>query len=527
MSRRASRIGIAVRSLYGWRRYGLAFGSGLASALSFAPFNVFPCLLFALALLVLLIDGSQADGRRVRLAAMIGWAFGFGYFLAGLYWVGYAFTVDPTQHAWQIPFVELLLPGGLALFPACACAAAAWFWRKAPARIFIFAASVGVSEWLRGHILTGFPWNLAAYAWGTSLPVLQSASVIGAYGLTLLTVLFGASLAGLFGNAPDRRLAACMTGLFVVLWTAGVLRLEMAKPANVPGVELRLVQPNVRQQDKYVPEYRARNWQELVDLTMKPATVAPTHVIWPEAAPPFLLTRVPQALDAIAALTEKHKVLMTGSVRVLASPDGGYNYFNSFYIFADGGRLLDAYNKFHLVPFGEYLPLSGLLTKLSISKLVDSPGGFTPGDGPHTYLVPGAPAVGPLICYEILFPGAVTAKTRPGWLVNVTDDSWFGPSTGPYQHLLTAQVRAIEEGLPVARAANTGISAVIDPYGHVLVSLGLGKTGIVDSPLPVALPNTLYARLGDSIFAVMVVACVLAAVSRRSYNHGQRRDDTT
>jgi apolipoprotein N-acyltransferase len=314
---------------------------------------------------------------------------------------------------------------------------------------------------------------------------------------------------------------------FILLWVGGALRLEMATADHVSGVELRLVQPDVRQQDKYVPEYRARNWQELIDLSTKPSRIAPTHIIWPEAAPPYFITRVPHWLDEIAILTGQHHVLLTGSVRVLGTPDKGVEYFNSLYIFANGGQLLDVYNKFHLVPFGEYLPLTGLLTKLGLSKLVDSPGGFTPGDGPHSYSVPGAPNVGPLICYEILFPGAVIGDTRPGWLVNVTDDSWFGPSTGPYQHLLIARVRAIEEGLPVARAANTGISAVIDPYGRVTASLALGQSGIVDSPLPKALPIPLYARLGDVVFAVMLAMCALAAGSWARYSRGKFRRSTT
>jgi apolipoprotein N-acyltransferase len=357
--------------------------------------------------------------------------------------------------------------------------------------------------------------------------VLQSAAVIGAYGLTLLTILLGASLADVSGDRRQRRLPLLMVSLFLLIWACGAFRLAMASSEVVPAVELRLVQPNVRQQDKYLPEYRARNWQELVALTAEPARVSPTHIIWPEAAPPFLLTRSPEALDEIALLTGRHRVLMTGAVRVLASADNGYRYFNSFYIFGYGGRLLDAYDKFHLVPFGEYLPFANVLTTLGISKLVDSPGGFTPGDGPHSYIVPGAPAVGPLICYEILFPSAVIGKTRPGWIANVTDDSWFGPSTGPYQHFVIARVRAIEEGLPVARAANTGISGVIDPYGRVIASLGIGKTGVVDSPLPRALPITPYARLGDGGFALILMACALAAATSGGYNRGKRPANAT
>jgi apolipoprotein N-acyltransferase len=525
IGRIAGAAGDFVRQLSGWHGRALALGAGLFSALAFAPFNVFPCLLLAFATVVLLIDGTQLHGREIGRAALVGWVFGFGHFLAGLYWVGYAFAVDPTEHAWQIPFVEILLPGGLALFPAAACAIAAALWRQGPSRIFIFAASYGLVEWSRGHLLTGFPWNLAAYGWGASLSVLQSAAVIGAYGLSVLTILLGASLAELCGDSRDRRLPIAMMGLFLLLWAGGAIRLALGSTASVPAVELRLVQPNVRQQDKYVPEYRARNWRQLVSLSTEPARISPTITIWPEAAPPFLLTRTPEALDEIAVLTARNHILMTGAIRVLAAPDGGYRYFNSLYIFGHDGQLLDAYDKFHLVPFGEYLPLSGLLEKLGISKLVDSPGGFTPGDGPHTFAVPGAPAVGPLICYEILFPSEVTNASRPEWLANVTDDSWFGPSTGPYQHFMTARVRAIEEGLPVVRAANTGISGVIDPYGRVLTSLGIGRAGVVDSPLPRALPITPFARLGDGAFFLVLLACALAAMSFWRHSLRQKSSD--
>jgi apolipoprotein N-acyltransferase len=493
--------------------------------LSFAPLNIFPCLLLGLAILVLLIDGSGLTKRPILGAALAGWAFGFGQFLGGLYWVGYAFTVDAATHAWQIPFVEALLPGGLALFPAGACALAAVFWQPGTGRIFALAASYGASEWLRGHVLTGFPWNLAAYSWGAELPILQSCAVIGAYGLTLLTILFGASLAEFC--CGRRILPTVLTGVFVLVWAGGAVRLALATADNVPGVQLRLVQPDVRQQDKFVRQYRARNWEELVSLTQAPARTSPTDIIWPEAAPPFLLSGVPGALDDIAALTGQSRVLMTGAERAILLPEGGFRFFNSFYIFGPGGRLLGTYDKFHPVPFGEYLPMSDLLSRLGLTRLVESPGGFTPGDGPHTYAMSNAPPVDPLICYEILFPGAVTAKERPGWIANVTDDSWFGPSSGPYQHLLVARVRAIEEGLPVARAANTGISAVIDPLGRIRASLGLNRTGVVDSPLPRALAETVYARFRDLGLAFMLAVCVAASILCNCTATRKGADNTT
>jgi apolipoprotein N-acyltransferase len=295
---------------------------------------------------------------------------------------------------------------------------------------------------------------------------------------------------------------------FVALWGMGALRLAAPPPLDVPGVRLRLVQPDIPQREKYMRQYMLRNWQRLVDLSAQKG--APTHIVWPEAATGFAVARVGFALDQIAILTAGGQVLMTGSDRV-ADTARGRDYFNSLYIFGPGGQPLAAYDKFHLVPFGEYVPLAGLLGRIGVTKLTAGLSGFSSGDGPHSYAVPGAPRVGPLICYEIIFPNAVVSlrEPRPGWLVNVTDDSWFGPWAGPHQHLLIARVRAIEEGLPVARAANTGISAMIDSVGRVRASLGLGRIGVVDSALPGPLPPPFYARFGDAAFLLLLLASVL------------------
>lgn len=501
-----------IRELNGPARAGLAFIAGALSALAFAPFEIFPLYLIAVAVFVLLIDGAKEKARPHWSAAWVGWCWGFGQFLIGLYWVGYAFLVDAADHEWQIPFVELFLPGGLALFIALAAFAASYFWRPGASRIFVFTIAYAVAEWLRGHVFTGFPWNLPAYSWGASLGVLQSAALIGSYGLSLLTILFGASLAQL--GQPVRRawlFPGSLVFLFGILWIGGDVRLALTHPPDVPGVNLRLVQPDVAQRDKFLRQYRLRNWRRLIDLSLERSPPRPTITIWPEAAPPFLLTRVPEALDEIADITGSKRVLMTGAVRAFATPDDGIRFANSFYIFGPGGVLLATYDKFHLVPFGEYVPLADWLEKLGITKLVDGPEGFARGSGPHTYNLSNAPPVGPLICYEIIFPGQVVERRRPNWIVNVTDDSWFGPSTGPYQHLLTARVRAIEEGIPVARDANTGISAVIDALGRIRGRLGLGQLGVVNSPLPAAVPKTPFARFGDAGFVLLLLALLCGA----------------
>lgn len=495
-----------MRGLRGWRRFVFASVAGGLSALGFAPFGLFPFLLAGFAALVLLIDGAQTRPRPIRSAAGAGFAFGFGQFLVGLHWIGYAFMVNPGAHEWQIPFVAVLFPGGLALFIALAAGVAAAFWREGPSRIFVLTVCYAIAEWLRGHILTGFPWNIAAYGWGASLAVLQSAALFGSYTLTLLTILFGASLAELFHARPKWILPAVMAGLFTVLWIGGEARLAVTPTVDVPGVRLRLVQPDVPQAEKYEPRYILRNWDRLVSLSEMPAKSPPTIIVWPEAAPPFLLEREPPALDQIAVLTSGSRLLMTGAIREQRSDVGPNRFYNSFFIFGSGGKLLATYDKFHLVPFGEYLPFEKTLDKWGLTKLTGIDGSFARGDGPHTYDVPGVPPVGPLICYEILFPGAVVGESRPGWFVNVTDDSWFGPWAGPLQHLLVARMRAIEEGIPVARAANTGISAIIDPLGRITATLSLDRQGVVDGSLPAAIAHTLYSRFGDLWFWLFVSA---------------------
>ena len=511
MTSALARIGNFIRRLSRWRARLFAFAVGAVSALGFAPFEIFPLLLLGFAALVLLIDGAVATSRPARNTAWIVWAFAFGQFLVGLHWVGYAFLVDSSAHEWQIPFVALLFPGGMALvFAAPPLAIASRFWRADASRIFVFTIAYTIAEWIRGHAFTGFPWNIPGYGWGASPPIMQSAALFGVYGLTLVTVLFGASLAELFSHKLLWRLPAAMTAIFVVMFAGGELRLNTVKIDTVSDVHLRIVQPNIAQADKYKPALIDENWNRLISLSVAPAKQKPTHIIWPEAAPPFVLTRSSEALDQIAVLTGQDRVLMTGALRALRHGDH-MNYYNSFYVFGHGGQMIDVYDKFHLVPFGEYLPFESVFKKIGLTKVVGIDGSFATGDGPHTLDIPGAPQAGPLICYEILFPDEVVGATRPAWFVNVTDDSWFGPWAGPRQHLLVAQMRAIEQGIPVVRAANTGISAVIDPLGQVRAQLGLNRTGVLDADLPGVIESTPYARAGWYSFLLLLLSCIVAA----------------
>ena len=361
---------------------------------------------------------------------------------------------------------------------------ALYFWQDGAARLLVFACLYAAGEWMRGHALTGFPWNLPAYGWGASLEILQNASLVGAYGLSFLTILLGASLAdlhrrryGAFAADGDAVCSRFPVGLWRLAASGAKSDARCCKCTVAAGAaRCAAALENPR-------SIFARNWQRLLDLSARPG--APTHIIWPEAAPPHLLfDRSASTLDDDRDPDRARTACCSPVPNMLCVAPARSWRFNSLYIFGPGGALRGLYDKFHLVPFGEYIPFDAFLNQLGIEKLTGGRGSFDTGDGVHVYQVPGAPPVTPLICYEIIFPAAVTDhQQRPGWFVNVTDDSWFGPWAGPYQHILIARVRAIEEAIPVARAANTGISAVIDPVGRVTAQLGLGKMGVVDAQL--------------------------------------------
>jgi apolipoprotein N-acyltransferase len=332
---------------------------------------------------------------------------------------------------------------------------------------------------------------------------------MGAYGLSFLTILLGASLVEI--SRARWRLPGAMLLVFAALFFYGVYRLSITPAGDVPGVRVRLVQPDIPQAEKYVRTLMLRNWRRLWQLSLQPSAQPPTHIIWPEAATGFAVARAPGALDQIGLLTARGQTLITGSDRVLRDADG-ITAYNSLYLFPAGGAPPLVYDKFHLVPFGEYVPFAGLLNHIGINQLTVG-SGFRAGDHPHLLKALPAPPLTPLICYEVIFPHAVVdpAEPRPGWLVNITDDSWFGPWAGPRQHFLIARVRAIEEGLPIARAANTGISAMIDPVGRIIAQLELNKAGVVDSSLPQALAATPYARFGDLVFLAFLGIAACAA----------------
>ncbi len=526
-----------VRDLDGWRRLAVAFAAGSFSVLSMAPFFLWPVLFFTLPVLVWLIDGAvQSEGatfwgRPAIRAATAGWWFGFGYFFFGLFWIGEAFLVEADKFAWLLPFAVTLMPAGMALFMALAAAAAWLVWPAGVARVLVLAIALSLTEWLRGHVLTGFPWNVLGYALTWPLPMMQSAALVGIYGLTLLAVLIFAAplvlVADASGDRGDRRGMVWAVAIAVLpllaLFAFGAWRLPGDPSPLVDGAKIRIVQASVDQRDKWKAEKQGEIFRNQLDLSRHDASgrrddlAGVTHLIWPEAAMPFLPLQHPEALAAIGELLPDGTRLISGALR-LKRPGadtlaGRREGFNSLMVFADQGGLESVYDKIHLVPFGEYLPFQTTLEWMGLEQLTRWRGGFSVGPDPRPLLsVPGLPAIAGLICYEAIFPAEIVqGHTRPGLLLNVTNDGWFGDTTGPWQHFHQSHVRAVEEGIPLVRSANNGVSAVVDGYGRVLSLLPLNARGVIDSGVPAALAPPPYARLGDWTLVPLVLAFAAGA----------------
>lgn len=527
---RLEAVSRGISGLRGLKRAVFSFALGVTSVGAFAPFHVWPLIFITFPALVWLLDGIAADteiqpSKTVwRQAALTGWAFGFGFFVAGLYWIGFAFLVEAEKFAWLIPLAVAILPAGLALFYALATWGAVAMWRPGAARIFILAAALFSAEWLRGHILTGFPWNLWGYALAGNEALAQTASIFGIYGLTMLTLVIAASPAALAGRTagPGARnwpLPAICLLILAAGWLWGEVRLRGASSEMHPSVKLRIVQANVAQADKWKPQNRQWIFERLLTLSAKgpqgaAETPGITHLIWPETSVPFIFMlngeiALPEARTAFADLVGAGTTFILGAERFEGTkrPDGKYTVervFNSLFVLDGEANVLGTYDKLHLVPFGEYMPFEKTMASLGITQLTHMNSGFASGSTRGLMSAPGAPPYAPLICYESIFPEGVTGgEGRPGWLLNLTNDAWFGTSTGPYQHLHQARLRAIEQGLPLIRAANTGISAIIDGHGRVLASLRLNEMGIIDHPLPTALAPTCYAVWGESWLIVV------------------------
>lgn len=509
----------------GWLRWLAALSAGAIGALSMPPFGVLPALFISLVPMVWLLDGSGHEPfrRGLTTAALAGWVWGFGYFVAGLWWLGAAFLVDAEQFAWALPFGVLGLPALLAFFTAFGFALARLFWTGNASRVFALAFGLTVSEWLRGHLFTGFPWNNPGMALGQNPWLMQNAWLIGLYGLTVLSILIGAAPAVIgTGRTPAARWTLpVLAALLLSAMTAfGAWRIPLHATATVPNVRLRIMQPNLPQDAKFSRGNAPAILRHYLTLSAQPdgrGLEGVTHLFWPESAFPFLLHREPVALAQIADLLRPGTFLVTGAARMDEPLPGEAvgRFFNAIQVVDDKGTIRGTYDKIHLVPFGEYLPsvLETLIRMVGLRQFVEIPGGFEPSDHHGSLMIPGLPPVAATICYEAIFPGEILPPgPRPDVIVNVTNDAWFGLTPGPYQHFAQARLRTVEEGIPLIRAANTGISAVVDPYGRIIGSLPLGQEGVLDSGLPQAIPPAIHQEFRNFIVLAMVLGSLLVSL---------------
>ncbi|WP_312869745.1 apolipoprotein N-acyltransferase [Jiella pacifica] len=538
------RLAGRVMLLEGARRILLTLAAGACAALALPPFD-FPAAAFvAFTILVWLLDGVGARPTLARTLIAdfaVGWLFGFGYFVAGLWWLGSAMLVNAAAFAVFIPFAVLGLPAVLAVYFGLATVLARRFWPDSAFRILILAASLASFEYLRSFVLTGFPWNEIGVLAAPTPMLMQSVSLIGLHGLSLLAVFVFAApavLADRHGRGPVLALAVVVAAAHVGY---GAYRLANHATTFVDGVAVSVVQANIAQSDKFdetaaqaifarqiaVTEKGRESRRpvggttagagtgvgaQIVDARPKTRTL----IVWPESSLPFVLTERPEAVARLADMIQPGETLIAGAPRIEPMASGGERLYNSVLVVDDNGEIVDARDKVHLVPFGEYLPFERYLARYGIMNLTEMPGGFSAGTERRPVPLEGAPSFLPLICYEAIFPSEIAvsaAAERPGFIVNDTNDGWFGMTPGPHQHLRLAELSAVALGLPLVRAANTGISVVTDPYGREIEALALGATGTIEAGLPAAAEPTPYSRLRNLPFFGLLAATFVFGVS--------------
>ncbi|RCW87363.1 apolipoprotein N-acyltransferase [Phyllobacterium bourgognense] len=516
--------------LSGWRRVVLAFLMGALASFALPPYDFFAVCFISFPVLVWLIDGAVDNAgagpiRRLLPAAMVGWWFGFGYFVFGLWWIGNALLVDAANFAWAIPFAILGLPAVLAIFYAFATALARLLWSDGLGRIFALAFGFGIAEWLRSFVLTGFPWNAIGYA-AMPVPVLmQSSVIVGLLGMnTLAVIVFSmpALLVGRHGLRSGTILALVLISAHVGF---GVYRLSNAK-VEAKGLQVRVVQPSIAQDLKWDADARRGIIDKYLAMTgevPKDGKPKPQLVVWPETAVPYILTKTPEALKSIADVLSDDQVLLAGAIR-MEEPGGSDAslYYNSIYAIDSEAEITGAADKVHLVPFGEYVPLENILRRFGISEVIELPGGFTAAATRRSLTVRDNFTALPLICYEAIFPAEMSYEGPPAdAIVNVTNDAWYGDTPGPYQHFRQAQLRAVEQGLPLIRAANNGVSGVVDPYGRIIDALALDAVGVIDVALPTKVE--LPIRAGALHFQFWIVIGIVLVVTLAYFSRHRAR----
>ncbi len=501
-----------------WVRRLLGLAAGALAALGLPPLGLWPLAFIGFPLFLALLETDKTGSWRSGFGT--GWLFGLGYFAVAFHWIGFAFLIEAETYLWMMPFMLGALAGGMAIYWGLAALVAKRLGGNGFGLVLAFAAALAVAEWLRGQLFTGFPWAAPGLMADGMGGLAQAASLIGMTGLTLLIVLW-ASLPHALSSGIRRDIVAALgiALLMPLLWGWGEMRLASATTEMVPDVAIRIVQPNVPQEAKWRDENARAIFDDLKRLSAMPTEERPegiggvTHLVWPESAVPFLIDESPVARAELQPLLGGRTALVTGSIRVDRASGPEPDVFNSIIVFDGMAEPVARYDKWRLVPGGEFLPLGWLLEPLGFRKVVRTPGNFTAGQGPVSILLPGGLKAALLVCYEVIFPDRlIDSADRPQLIVNVTNDGWFGRSTGPWQHLAQARLRAIEQGLPVIRAANTGISAVIDSHGRYMGRLPLMEAGVIDSPLPASIATTFYGAWGDALLLLLLAATISSAI---------------
>ncbi len=487
-----------------WQRLALAAGLGYAGSWALPPSGIWPAFVLALFLVAFVFRAATT----VRQAALTGWAFGTGYFCGAWPWIMEPFWVDAVRHGWMAPFALVFLSAGMALYWGAAFGIAHWLGRTPALRVAALVATIPLAELARAYLFTGFPWAAPSQIW-VDWGAAQWLSLIGPHGLTFATVLCAVlPCIAITRHAKWAIVALCVLPTALLVGGGRLLLESRGLPASTDYV-VRLVQPNAPQHEKWDPALMPMFFQRQLEFSA--AQPRPDLIVWPETAVPGLLNAAEPELALIAEAAAGAPVLLGIQRR------GDRGYYNSLVHLDGSGQVAGVYDKHHLVPFGEYIPAAPLASRLGIAGLAQrANAGYAAGPGPEVLELDVGKAL-PLICYEAVFPQDTRVDgSRPDFLLQITNDAWFGQRIGPYQHLAQAQMRAIEQGLPMMRAANTGISAMIDPYGRITDQLGLGQAGYVDATLPAPLPPTLYARTGDWAALIWLVLVTFALLWRRS-----------
>ena len=429
----------------------------------------------------------------------------------------YPFLVDVNTFYWMIPFALIFLPMFLSIFIGIATFLSGIIASKGSERILSLAVCWVMMEWLRGNILTGFPWNLAGYIWSDIVTVSQLASIFGIYGLSLITVIVCSMPAQLAQKSKNRwLLPIIIVASFILVHIWGVNRIDI--DINRKNAQtIRLVQPNIPQKEKWKKDLAINNLIKHVDLSTKIGFEKIKAVIWPETASTFLLGTDKFVDQLISNAIPPNGNLITGVPRFI-SKNNETNLYNSLVVYNKEMSLIEFYDKHHLVPFGEFIPFRSFLANIGLSKITAGSLDYSPGNGPKTIKVDGLPSFSPLICFEVIFPSKIVNKfNRPEWLLSISNDGWFGPNAGPRQHFDMARIRSIEEGIPLIRVSNMGISASIDPFGRIIEIINIGNTGYLDVLIPKSLSKTVYSRYGDLVLFTICLIILLFVLRGRFF----------